>query len=196
MPRHASDLPFKLLNAGKKILSVGDKLTVRKVCEVAKVNIGLFSYYFTHKHNYFVQLLKVIYQELQEYLSATTKVTGDALTKLQAALVGLEKFAAKNERLLLAINYDILLMDRKLLHEVTRHFFKNVLFLDLIKECLKKKLFNTKLRAEQIFCMLIFGGFFDPEVDLMNKVKSSDLTLERRERIRLILAGLVSKKGK
>lgn len=194
MSRHASDLPLKLLNAGKQILLVGGKLTVRKICEIAQVNVGLFCYYFSNKHNYFVQLLKMIYQELQEYLSATTKVTGNALTKLKAMLTGLEEFAAKHERLLLAINYDILLMDRKLLHEVARHFLKNELFLNLINECLVEKFFNTSLKAEQIFCMLIFGGFVDPEADVMKKLKSSNRIAERRERVRLILAGLISDK--
>jgi AcrR family transcriptional regulator len=95
MARPSSGNDLKLKAAGKKLLRAKGitGLSVREACRVAKVNTGIFHYYFGSKDEFLKAVLKEIYAEFMVNFRAGVSVGGTPRSRLKNALVEVGKFA-------------------------------------------------------------------------------------------------------
>jgi len=95
MPRPPSGTDLKLKAAGRKLLLEKGitGLSVRGACRVAKVNTGMFHYYFGSKEEFLKAVLKEMYAEFLLNFKTGVAVAGTPRARLKSALVEVGKFA-------------------------------------------------------------------------------------------------------
>ena len=116
MPRKSMNLDDKLIRVGLDLLAREGvrALTVRRVCRQARVNLGMFTYFFGDKETYLKHLFDVIRARLDTFLNMECTAQMNALERLRYFLRRLMAFAAENVSLLRAITTDCLMWDETL----------------------------------------------------------------------------------
>ncbi len=109
MTRKSTDTDKKLLEHGYKLLikNGASKLSIRDVCNEAKVNLGMFNYYFGSKNKFIEKILNNIYDDFFSNFQLVEE-KGSALGTLELQLTLMAKFARDNRHLILILLNDIL----------------------------------------------------------------------------------------
>jgi AcrR family transcriptional regulator len=94
MPRPASGIDLKLLEAGVKLVRAKGfyGLTVRETCRLAGVNTGMFHYYFGSKDEFAKAVLKELYAGFMLKFRAGAAVGGTPRERFKNALIEVGKF--------------------------------------------------------------------------------------------------------
>ncbi len=141
MPRKATDTDKKLLLEGRKILikKGASKLRVREVADAAKVNLGMFNYYFGNKETFIEKILSEVYETFLSELHLTENDPDLAI--LESQLLLMAKFSRDNRHLILVLLNDILNEEKSVQKfarlKMKKHF---VILSKTIKGCQKKNL--------------------------------------------------------
>lgn len=108
MPRPSRNLDRLLLAAGAALYpGLGCAgLTIRQVCEAAKVNPGMFHYHFRSREAFLRAVMQATYEELFLRLTLGTAQGGDALARLRSGLRLLGRFVRDHRALLARILLD------------------------------------------------------------------------------------------
>ncbi len=102
MARHSSHLDEKMVQVGLKLIEKkGSKaLTIREICRMANVNLGLFVYYFKNKDNYLKCLFETIHNRLMHFVSEGMYDEMTSLEKTKHFYKGMAEYAYRNKNLL------------------------------------------------------------------------------------------------
>lgn len=108
MPRPSRNLDRLLLAAGAALLPhVGCAgLTIRQVCEAAKVNPGMFHYHFGSREAFLRAVMQATYEELFLRLTLETAQGEGALERLRAGLRLMGRFVRDHRRFFARILLD------------------------------------------------------------------------------------------
>jgi len=109
MSRPSRNVDALLLTAGRELYpeTGAAGLSIRKVADRAKVNLGMFHYHFRTKEQFVRQLLQAIYDEMFASLELAASA-GPPVEALRAALNVLGRFGRDNGRLLRRLIADAL----------------------------------------------------------------------------------------
>ncbi len=141
MSRKSTNTDKKLLVEGRKLLikKGASKLSIREVCNAAKVNLGMFNYYFGNKDKFIEKILDEIYEDFLSDFQLTEKEI--TLEGLEHQLLLMAKFARDNRHLVLVLLNDILNGEKAVQKfarvKMRRHFS---ILAKTIKGCQKKGL--------------------------------------------------------
>ena len=205
MSRPSRHLDKALIKAGKQIIIKGgasSAISIRKVCAKAKVNTGMFNYFFKNRDNF----LKIVHDELYEDLFAEMQSAAlqgtSSVEKLKIALLTLGKITRERRQMFRALITDTLNKE-KVISIITKDFFpKDLVFLiGLVGECKKDGYISSDIDDGQIIGLLLpsimLPSVFGQEIFKTGKQNIPDLDLRdistheaTTERIDLILKGL------
>lgn len=198
MTRPSKNLDRKMIEASKRIIVEEgvDRLTVRHICEVSDVNMGMFHYHFSSKSNFYVRLIESIYDEFYEFLKIDcVRESRDSLARLRYCLSKMMEFSRNKESLFASLFFEIILKDDDLMREIRKNIERKHILFQLIEECKTNGIFKTILPTSDIFAMFFLVSIrrfvFDRMYDISDGNDHEDL---RRERIEIILRGLLSDK--
>lgn len=105
MARPASGADKKLIRVGLRLIAQnGTKaLSIRKICQTANVNLGMFSYYFKNKENYLRILFNDIFNNLFKFLNMEQTTGMNELERLKYFSFKMLDFAFQNKNLFRAV---------------------------------------------------------------------------------------------
>lgn len=101
MPRPAGDAAERLLKAGAALAREGGccAVSVRAVCRLAKVNLGLFHYHFKSREAFLERLMEEVYKDFFARLSGSAESGGSPPERLRRALRSIAHFTREHRRL-------------------------------------------------------------------------------------------------
>lgn len=166
MARPSTNCDKRLLDAGLSILREEgfSGLGVRKVCERAGVNLGMFTYHFATKENFQRQLLDRAADELFDGLSDTASAQGDddPMKALAAALESMVDRIHREKPLAQALFVGCCsgneLAAEASARRLPRHFLR---LMELVDDCRLKGAIRADLSSEQVL-LTIAGGVILP----------------------------------
>src|SRR3989339_908713 len=128
MSRPSNNTNQALLNAGRKLLpKYGvSGLTLRMVATKAKVNLGMFNYYFKNKNDFMAQLLQEIYEDFFLKLKMDIAKEKSPLTNLTDVLFVLGQWIRDNRELVFSLMKDVLNGDKKVIRYVQKNFHRHL----------------------------------------------------------------------
>ena len=160
MPRHNAHIDEKLIQAGLDLVSCeGIKsLSVRKICQKAGANLGMFSYFFKDKETYLKCLFSTIHLKMDIFLGMDQVQDKNTLERLHHFCRHLIHFAFEHMYLLRAILVDFTMDDS--LYQ--RYLEKGILppmidLLELVKHAQGQGFLTNEASAEEIEECLIFS---------------------------------------
>lgn len=128
MSRPASGTDRRLIKAGKELLKEGGitGLSVREACRRAKVNTGMFHYYFGSRDEFLKAVLKEMYAEF--YAGFRMGVAEGAVPreKLRNALIAVGKFAREIKGTAPLILADLSLGNKEAFDFISGNFLEHV----------------------------------------------------------------------
>lgn len=141
LSRTSTNTDKKLLVEGRKLLikKGASKLSIREICEAAKVNLGMFNYHFGNKEKFIETILNEIYDDFLSDFQLTENEVN--LETLEHQLLLMAKFARDNRHLILVLLNDVL-NGEKAVQKFARQKMKNhfSILAKTIKGCQKKGL--------------------------------------------------------
>lgn len=140
MPKPQSGADIKLVNAGIKLAKEKGLtgFTVRELCSKAKVNSGLFHYYFASRENFNRTVLRELYGTLLKDLSINIAPDIAPKDKLITFRTLVTKFIKNNSSLLSSIIIDILSGDKEIFAFIKENFTSHLrLGVSIVDECKK-----------------------------------------------------------
>jgi AcrR family transcriptional regulator len=110
MPRPSRKIDQQLIHAALELLPVtGTRaLSIRRVCEHAGVNLGMFHYHFKTRDVFLRAVLQQMYDGMFAALALEVSRTVAPLESLRAAMLTLARFARDHRRLLVRLIGDAL----------------------------------------------------------------------------------------
>ncbi|MGB2579604.1 AcrR family transcriptional regulator [Elusimicrobium simillimum] len=161
MARKSTALDEKLIKtaltlARKKGLNA---ISVREVCAKAKVNLGMFHYYFKNKENFDEQVLKRLYGSMIQNITTHTPPTAMPRENIKNILFEISAFARENKILLSALASDVMQGNKNILEFIAGHFTAHISM--LFKEVARaaKKPEAAHLNTESIIMVLVMHIF-------------------------------------
>jgi len=140
------------VNTEQKIIDTGIALakqygisgfTVRQLCQKAKVNLGLFNYYFVSRDNFENIILKSLYGDFMKDFEINISKDMDAIKKLEAARETLSDFVSKNASIIASIIIEIFSGNGAKFSFVKENFSKHIAFLySIIEQGKKERIFK------------------------------------------------------
>jgi AcrR family transcriptional regulator len=146
-----------MLESGKKIISKNgcSGLSIRKMANMAGVNLGTFHYHFKSKERFKKILLQEVYDGFFARLLVASKEGGTAIAQLRASLLVMGGFIREEQGLCLALFRDIFNEDAEVLSFVRKNVPRHGAVLrDLILRCQKEGSI-AKLPAHQALVFLV-----------------------------------------
>lgn len=140
MPKPQSGADIKLINAGLRLAKEKGLtgFTVRELCSKAKVNSGLFHYYFTTRDVFNRAVLKELYGTLLKDLEISIPPNLPPKDKLIALRASISDFIKNNSSLLSSIVIDIFSGNKEIFSFLKENFTYHIkLALSIIEECKK-----------------------------------------------------------
>ncbi|MCX5786527.1 MAG: TetR/AcrR family transcriptional regulator [Elusimicrobia bacterium] len=141
MARPPSGTDLRLIESGKKL--VREKglygLSVREACRLARVNTGMFHYYFGSKDEFVKRIVKDIYGEFFIKFKGGIASGADSRQKLKNAIVSVGKFA-RDARKVVPLFFADLIYGRKEVFELVKNNFTGHIayIVELIEKCQKE----------------------------------------------------------
>ena len=169
MPRPASGMDLKLVEAGKKL--VREKglygLSVREACRLAGVNTGMFHYYFGSKDEFVKTIVKDIYGEFFVKFKGGIASGSDSRQKLKNAIISVGKFA-RDARKVVPLFFADLIYGRKEVFALVKNNFTGhiVLIAGLIEKCQKEGRLK-KMPLPSVIAVLIPPMIFPAVIGLV-----------------------------
>ena len=110
MPRPSRNIDQLLIQAALELLpAAGTRaLSIRQVCEHAKVNLGMFHYHFKTRDVFLRAVLQQMYDSMFATLELEVERQAHPLERLRAAVVTLASFARDHRHLLVRLVGDAL----------------------------------------------------------------------------------------
>jgi len=149
------------VNTEQKIIDTGIALakqygisgfTVRQLCQKAKVNLGLFNYYFVSRDNFEKIILKNLYGNFMKDFEINISKDMDTIKKLEAARETLSDFVSKNASIIASIIIEIFSGNGAKFSFVKENFSKHIVFFySIIEQGKKEKIFKDA----DIFSLII-----------------------------------------
>ena len=140
MSRPSNNTNKALLQAGRKLLpKYGvSGLTLRLVATKAKVNLGMFNYYFKNKNDFVEQMLQEIYEDFFLKLKMDIAEDKTPLTNLTDVLFVLGQWIRDNRELVFSLMKDVLNGDKTVIRYVQKNFHRHLFMInDLINDAKK-----------------------------------------------------------
>ena len=161
MARQSTHLDTKLIRVGLRLIAQeGTKsLTVRRICQVAKANLGMFSYFFKDKETYLKQVFTALREEFFAFLNMAAVQHQNAREQLIYFQHKAVAFAYEHTNLMRALLFDFT-MDETL-HE--SYMGKGIIVpldlpFELIKQAQEQGYLTQKRTTVEIAEHLFFGG--------------------------------------
>lgn len=161
MARPSSNIDQKLLKAGLELIAQnGSKsLTIRKVCEIAHANLGMFVYFFKNKDNYLKIIFNNAYNEMLAFLDLGKAAALNDLERLKYYFDKTTEFAFQNKNLIRAIFVECAL-DTKIYHDYIQKGILRppLLPVQLIEAAQQTGYLRTDLSAFEIHRLFFFSA--------------------------------------
>jgi len=161
MARQSTHLDTKLIRVGLRLIAQeGTKsLTVRRICQAAKANLGMFSYFFKDKETYLKQVFAALREEFFAFLDMAAVQHQNAHEQLVYFQHKAVAFAYEHTNLMRALLFDFT-MDETL-HE--SYMGKGIIVpldlpFELIDRAQKQGYLTQKWTTVEIAEHLFFGG--------------------------------------
>lgn len=158
MPRPSRHMDQQLLQAGLDILLEKgiEALKVTAVCKKAKVNPGMFVYYFGNKENFISHVFNSLREKLLQPAEIEHLARLPLLDKIEEALYIFSRFTKQYPMLEYQMSYDFVKEDSSLGDILREKLRTKVDFLvRLVKEAQKENLLVNEVSAEGIVLMLM-----------------------------------------
>jgi len=131
-------MDLKLVEAGKKL--VREKglygLSVREACRLAKVNTGMFHYYFGSKDEFVKTIVKDIYGDFFVKFKGGIASGADSRQKLKNAIVAVGKFARDARKVVPLFFADLIYGRKEVFALVKNNFTGHIsLIIELVEKC-------------------------------------------------------------
>lgn len=138
MARPSQNLDQKLIELGKnKIITEGiSNLSIRQICLDAKINLGMFYYYFKSKENFIKALFKRLSEEMATAWIAATEELSSSEERLKKVLFFTCKMSREKHGVAETILKDINIFD-KMFREIAKEMHDSWVkfFSELVDEC-------------------------------------------------------------
>lgn len=161
MARPGSQIDKKLLNTGIELIAQkGVKaLSVRAVCRIANVNLGLFSYFFKNKDTYLKCLFDNIRERLIIFLDMSQAETLPPIQRFRYCFRRMLTFAFENKNLLRAVFVECSLDQELYRSYIAKGILKPFeLPLTVIRDAQESGSIRSDLSIGQIQGILFFGA--------------------------------------
>jgi AcrR family transcriptional regulator len=161
MSKPQSGADVKLIKAGLKLAKEKglSGFSVRELCSKAKVNPGLFHYYFTTRETFNKAVLKELYGTLLNDLEISVPKNMPPKDKLIAVRARISEFIENNSSLLSSIVIDVFSGNKEMLSFIKENFTYHIrLALSIIEECKSEGI------AEEAAPVNILFSFFLPVI--------------------------------
>jgi AcrR family transcriptional regulator len=141
MARPASGTDLRLIEAGKKL--VREKglygLSVREACRRARVNTGMFHYYFGSKDEFVKTIVKAIYGEFFIKFKGEIAAGTGSRQKLKNAIEAVGRFARDARKVIPLFFADLIYGRKEVFDLVSTDFTRHIAsILELIVKCQKE----------------------------------------------------------
>lgn len=160
MTRPSANQDQKMLNAGFRLLAKDgvNGLTVRNVCKEARVNLGMFNYYFKTKEKFIETLYLELQRKVEEFVDVDSVCNQSSIERLKHTLYKLAMYSNENRQLTTIMLFDGLVQFKKYQKYVENGVVPKFDFLvPLIRECKKDGYLKPDLPTIEIFALLFFG---------------------------------------
>jgi len=203
MPKLKSGADRKLIEAGLGLAkSVGlSGFTVRELCKKAKINPGLFHYYFTSRENFDKAVLKELYGTLLKDIVFNVPSSMPSKEKLVAVRDSISSFINHNRSLISSVIVDIISGNKEMFSFIRKNFTSHIMFvLSVIEECKKEGVLEDADSLSVLFSFVmpvvipsIVPGIFEKVLDKKELLKIkpfidrvlSEKSSKERERLSL-----------
>ena len=141
MTQNSADTRQKLIKAGIYLAKRHglNGFSVRRLCQRAKVNLGLFNYYFSTFENFHKSLFKDLYGSFIKGFEINLPQELPADKKLEIARKLLCDFVCQNSQILASLIVDVMSGNKKLFGFLKENFTKHLLIINSIVESGKKE---------------------------------------------------------
>ena len=128
MGRTAAGNDVKLLHAGLRLARAKGLggFTVREVCALCQVNLGMFHYYFTNKDNFDRALLSTLYENLMKNIRLEVSEKQSPRENVLNILLAIQRFVRENRRLLSSLAGDVFSGNAKIIDFIGRNFTHHI----------------------------------------------------------------------
>lgn len=207
MPRPASGTDVKLVEAGKQLARKKGLygLSVREACRLARVNTGMFHYYFGSKDEFVKKIVKDIYGEFFVQFKGGIASGADSRQKLKNAIVSVGKFARDARKVVPLFFADLIYGRPEVFALVKNNFTGHISYIaELIEKCRKEGRFKKTHPASAIAILIppmIFPAVLGLVLERHNVASVMGMPLEKarelilsdaaiEERVELLLKSL------
>lgn len=131
MGRTAAGNDVKLLRAGIQLARAKGLggFTVREVCALSRVNLGMFHYYFTNKENFDRTLLRSLYENLMKNIRLEVSDKRSPRENVLNILLAIQRFVRENRRMLSSLAGDVFSGNAKIIDFIGRNFTHHITLL-------------------------------------------------------------------
>jgi AcrR family transcriptional regulator len=174
MTRPSQNTDQKLIQAALELLpETGySGLKMRAVAKRARVNLGMFHYYFRSKEEFLERVANEFYDNFYKNFTLEAASGGSSREKLWNAIAAIVAFGKKNRQLVLALAKDVLENEQQLVRLLEKLFPRHgIILIKLIRQCQKEGIIaDIPLPMAITFLM---GSIFGPIaiMTVLEKVK-------------------------
>jgi len=158
MTRPASGTDLKLLAAGRKLAAQNglSGLSIREVCAMAGVNLGMFHYHFKSKKNFEQAILKDIYSAFMETLHLEVATGKTPRERLKNVLRAFGRMARDNRALVAVIFKDVANGNKETMAFVRGNFIEHVrLVHKVLVECRRAGIMTGMSLPNMLVCLVL-----------------------------------------
>ncbi len=138
MVRPSRNLDKVLLKTGIQMMRRGgaSSISIRRLCEKAKVSLGMFNYLFKSRDVFLLKVHQELYRDFCSHLAQAAEQHGSPMQQLRAALLTLSELVFQQRKLFM-----ILMRDAMNGETVTKKLQKDfvpedlLMILNLIRKC-------------------------------------------------------------
>lgn len=157
MARPSQNLDQKLIELGKeKVVTQGiSNLSIRQICLDAKINLGMFYYYFKTKENFIKALFKSLSADLTANWIDEAKKLSTPEQKLKKVLLMNAQMMKEHRGMIETIMKDTNIFD-KMYVEIGREFYSQWLkfYNDLIDDCKAGGYLDKNIDTEMLISII------------------------------------------
>ncbi len=157
MARPSKNLDLALIKAGKILLKKegASGFSIRKLCSKAKVNPGMFSYFFKNRDAFMKRVFSEMYDDFFSTLTQSSNQGTTAIDQLRLALRAIALFMRSEKKMLRSLFRDALNAEKVTVKMLSSQVPLHLKFMeDLISKCKSEGFFSPKIANFQILSML------------------------------------------
>ncbi len=157
--KHHQDSKQAIIRAGREMLAITSlsDLSVRRLVEHARVNHGLFHYYFKTKEKFYAEVVKDLFDSFNATASGSPVQYKDPVEQLRALLIGFALFLRENWGLLWPVLKDNQLRDL-MRNSIRDHLKPHMEALRrTVKACRERKMLVVESDTEILNMLFLFS---------------------------------------